>query len=577
MLGLCQRGRACFFLFIAIWLGSQLLAPVSSIASDLDPSTKKEFILRFKKDLNEQQRKNILEEFRANKLKASKQNELISDDSIQEPMSFCDRLEPYGVLDICEPNFEVETTDVPNDDKFELQKNLSQQNNADIDAPEAWEITTGANQYVVAVVDTGLDYTHPDIAPNAWVNPFEIPGNGIDDDGNGYVDDIHGINVITGSGDPMDDNGHGTHVAGIIGAKGNNGEGISGIAWNTKIIGVKFLDAGGGGGTFNAIKGIEYLIDLKHKGVNIVVANNSWAGLGKSTALENVIKEAYEAGILFVAAAGNSASNNDNIKFYPASYKVPNVISVAALDTSNNLAIFSNYGVGSVHIAAPGTLIVSAYPGGYYAYLSGTSQAAPHVSGAALLAKAAFPGASVSELKSRILTSAKPLSTLNGLVESARSLNLANLVSGVQNPALESPSTPDSTTPNAGAFTIYSEKKKVVGGKSYKIDIFGQDGDSGSLRFVINKNICQVTPFQIVSGKASVEVAIPNSRFKGKVSFQALNSSGFEEDKISLNLRVSKQRQNLLQTMHRNLRSTSTAKKKHVNRWCNKVSSQFIN
>lgn len=304
----------------------------------------------------------------------------------------------------CAPNWAVFATTSPNDPLASYQYAISSMN-----LTTAWSSTTGptGNSALVLIIDTGVDYNHPDIAANMWTNPREIRGNGIDDDRNGYVDDYYGINAITNSGDPFDDQGHGTHVAGIIGARGNNGVGVTGVNWQAKIIAAKFLSSSGSGSVTDAIKALNYGIALKNAGNNIVVSNNSWGGSPYSIALGSAISAANTAGILFVAAAGNATSNNDTTASYPANYTYQNVISVASVDSANNLSAFSNYGQYSVHLAAPGSSIYSTYPGNRYVYLSGTSMAAPQVSGVALLAQSMCGGAlSISQLRTALFNSA---------------------------------------------------------------------------------------------------------------------------------------------------------------------------
>ena len=190
-----------------------------------------------------------------------------------------------------------------------------------IDAPDAWNISTGSQSVVVAVIDTGVDYTHPDLAANIWTNPGEIAGNGRDDDGNGFVDDVHGYDFAEHDGDPMDDNGHGTHVAGTIAAVGNNGLGVAGVNWSASIMPLKFLNSQGPGYLSDAIRAINYAtMERTRYGVNVRVMNNSWGGGGFSSAMQTAIQAASDAGILFVAAAGNSGTNNDASPHYPANY-----------------------------------------------------------------------------------------------------------------------------------------------------------------------------------------------------------------------------------------------------------------
>jgi len=281
-------------------------------------------------------------------------------------------------VEYVQPNYIYHPYKTPNDPKFNLlwgQHNTGQSVNghsgipdADMDAPEAWNNGTGSSSVVVAVIDTGVDYQHEDLAVNMWVNTGEIPGNNIDDDHNGYVDDVHGINSIDGSGDPMDivlqHGGHGTHVAGTIAGVGNNGKGVVGVSWNSKIMALKFLGTGGSQ-TSMAIKCLEYVIAQKQKGVNIVATNNSWGGGPYEQALYDAIKASTDAGILFIAAAGNDANDNDAKPSYPASYDLPGILAVAATDQSDELASFSNYGKTKVDLAAPGTNIYSTIPREY--------------------------------------------------------------------------------------------------------------------------------------------------------------------------------------------------------------------
>jgi subtilisin family serine protease len=281
-------------------------------------------------------------------------------------------------------------------------------------------------------------YTHEDLATNAAKNPGEIAGNGKDDDNNGYKDDVYGWDFDGNNSSVFDgvQDDHGTHVAGTIGAVGGNTRGVAGMCWQVKLLNAKFL--GNAGGTLaNAVKAVDYFTNLKTrstKPVNIVATNNSWGGGGYSTALYQAIERANAAGILFVAAAGNNASNIDVIPFYPAGYANSNVISVASIDSDGKLSNFSNYGVTSVDLGAPGSSIASTIPvksggsfGSGYAYMSGTSMATPHVTGAAALYAAVYESehkgqhATVAQIKSAILADVnetppvkEPLSALNG-------------------------------------------------------------------------------------------------------------------------------------------------------------------
>ena len=266
-----------------------------------------------------------------------------------------------GIL-YAEPDYALQLTEtLPNDPQFGQLWGLHNTGQtggtpgADISAPEAWDSFTGSASVVIASIDTGVDYTHPDLAANMWVNPGEIAGDGLDNDGNGYVDDLYGIDAPNGDSDPMDDHGHGTHTAGTMGGVGDNAVGVAGVNWDVQIMAVKFLDAGGSGWTSDAVTCLEYITMMKTTyGVNVVASNNSWGGGGYSTALEDAIRASNDAGIMFVAAAGNYAMDNDAYPFYPASYDLDGVISVAATDHNDQMAGFSNWGLTSVDLGAPG-------------------------------------------------------------------------------------------------------------------------------------------------------------------------------------------------------------------------------
>jgi subtilisin family serine protease len=272
-------------------------------------------------------------------------------------------------VEYAEPNYlRYATATIPNDTFFsELWglDNTGQNVNgspgtsdADIDAPEAWDITTGNSNVVVAVIDSGVDYNHPDLSNNMWRNPGEIAGNGLDDDDNGKIDDVRGWDFVDEDNDPIDSDDHGTHVAGSIAAVGNNGTGITGVVWTAQIMPLRFLDAFGSGSVADAIEAIDYAID---RGAKII--NASYGSYTFSMAEREAIARARDAGILFVAAAGNDNWNNDSaIKHYPSSYDLNNIIAVAASDQDDNLAPFSNYGATSVDLAAPGTIILSTRP-----------------------------------------------------------------------------------------------------------------------------------------------------------------------------------------------------------------------
>ena len=300
---------------------------------------------------------------------------------------------------------------------------------ADISAMQAWAVTTGTDQVVVAVLDSGVDYTHPDLAANIWTRP-EIIKQYEDEDltSEGPVDDVHGFNVVDDNGDPMDDNGHGTHCAGIIGAQGGNDIGIAGVNWTVKIMPLKFMDSDGAGTTKDAIEAINYVINRKRAGVNVRVISASWGSTTNSRALEDVIRKAGQEGILFVAAAGNDHSDNDLKPHYPASYELNNVISVAAVDRNDELTSFSNWGERSVDVAAPGQQIVSTWLNHGFEEKQGTSMATPFVAGVAALVLSTNPAISIDELRTRLLNSVDAVPSLKGKVATGGRIDAAKAV-----------------------------------------------------------------------------------------------------------------------------------------------------
>ncbi|MEG5042581.1 MULTISPECIES: S8 family peptidase, partial [unclassified Microcoleus] len=297
---------------------------------------------------------------------------------------------------------------------------------ADIDAAEAWDIQQGNPNLVIGVIDTGVDYNHPDLVGNIWTNPGEIAGDGIDNDNNGYIDDVRGWDFAYNDNDPMDVDGHGTHVSGTIAAKGNNGVGVTGVAWNAKIMPLKFLSDEGSGYTSDAILAINY---ATAKGVKLT--NNSWAGGGYSQSLYDAINTAGQQGALFIAAAGNEINNNDITPVYPASYDLSNIISVASTtDTDALSSDFSNYGATTVDLGAPGSGIYSTTPGGTYGFKDGTSMASPHVTGAAALLWSQNPTWTAQQVKNRLMQTTDPIPTLSGNTVSGGRLNINSALGG---------------------------------------------------------------------------------------------------------------------------------------------------
>jgi subtilisin family serine protease len=338
-------------------------------------------------------------------------------------------------VEYAEPNYYYEiqkTVDDPSFSKLYGLENNGQtggKKDADINAEAMWDISTGDAAIVIGVIDTGVDYNHQDLIDNMWRNPGEIPNNFVDDDKNGYSDDVHGLNAILGVGNPMDDNKHGTHVAGTIGAQGNNALGVVGVAHDVQIAACKFLNASGSGTLSNAIGCMQYFADLKSRAVNpvnLVATNNSWGGGSASQALSDAIKRHEELGILFIAAAGNSTSNNDVFPSYPANYALSNVISVAATDHNDALAGFSNYGRNTVHVAAPGVKILSTTPNNRYQELSGTSMATPHVSGLVAVIASHFKGINYRQIKNLVMTGGQAIPSVAEITISKRRIRGAD-------------------------------------------------------------------------------------------------------------------------------------------------------
>lgn len=302
-------------------------------------------------------------------------------------------------------------------------------------AGEAWAAgKTGSGSVYIGIIDEGYMYAHDDLAANAGKNPGEIPGDGIDNDGNGLIDDVYGWDFAGNNNTVFDGVGddHGTHVAGTIGAVGGNGKGVAGVCWNVKLMNAKFLGSRGGT-TANAIKAVDYFTDLKTRhNLNLVATNNSWGGGGFSQALMDAITRANNAGILFIAAAGNSGTNNDATASYPSGYNVANVIAVASITNTGALSSFSQYGATTVDLGAPGSSIWSTVPksskgkiiSGYASY-NGTSMATPHVSGAAALYASLNPGATAAEIRAAILGSVVPTSSLAGKCVTGGRLNVS--------------------------------------------------------------------------------------------------------------------------------------------------------
>ena len=408
-----------------------------------------EYVLRLKKNAIKQKSKEQLSQM----LKAYVKSAIPSQDIIvvKRPVfenvdSAIKALATNELVEIAEPNYIYRANKLPNDPLM-LQlwglSNVGQKDSdgtagvagVDIDVEKAWEIETGSNQMVVAVIDTGVDYTHPDLVENLWTNEAEANGVAeVDDDNNGVIDDIHGFNAIDQSGNATDDHGHGTHCAGTIAAKGNDGKGIVGVNWDAQIMAVKFLDRAGSGTLENAILAIDYATKM-----GASVMSNSWGGGGMSQTLLEAIQRSNQAGALFIAAAGNDASNNDVRETYPANYAVENIISVAAINNVGGKADFSNYGKRTVHMGAPGVNVFSS-TGGDYESWSGTSMATPHVSGVAALVWSHEPKMTALEIKQRLIATVRPLASLRGKTRTGGLVNAYNALTNTE--ALPDPNDP---------------------------------------------------------------------------------------------------------------------------------------
>lgn len=329
-----------------------------------------------------------------------------------------------------------QTVIIPDDDLFPKQWGLNNTGqsikgqigvvDADIDAPEAWLFQQGNARQVIGVLDTGVDYTHNDLSANIWANPGEIAGDGIDNDGNGYIDDVHGWDFANGDNDPMDGHGHGTRVAGIIAATGNNANGVTGVVWNAQIMPLKFINDDGAGTISDAILAINYATSM-----GVKLTNNSWGDDKYSAALYDAIQTAEQQGSLFIAGAGNGGAdkigdNNDITPFYPASYDLNSIISVTSTTSIDSLSSSSNYGTVSVDLAAPGSNIFSTIKGGAYGFSSGTSFSTPHVVGAAALLLSRYPTLTSQQIKDALLQSSDTLAPLTDMVSSNGRLNVNN-------------------------------------------------------------------------------------------------------------------------------------------------------
>ncbi len=328
-----------------------------------------------------------------------------------------------------QPNFIYRVGAMPNDPSMGNLYGMTK-----ISAPTAWDTTTGSNSVVVAIIDTGINYNHEDLAANVWINPGETAGNGVDDDGNGYADDMNGYDFVFLDGDPADDHSHGSHCAGTIGAVGNNGRGVAGVNWNVRLMALKTHDGAVGASTsVRVISAFNYVRDMKmNRGVNVRVTSNSYGGPPEATSYDQALKDAIDAAgnadILNVFAAGNDNFNNDLTPTYPGSYNSPSILTVAASDQNDAKASFSSYGATSVDVAAPGVAIYSTVLNQGYGNKSGTSMATPHTAGAAALILAQHPTLSAVSLKATLMNTVNTLPAWSSRVLSGGRINVANAI-----------------------------------------------------------------------------------------------------------------------------------------------------
>src|SRR6266545_2337297 len=444
-----------------------------------------------------------------------------------------------------EPNYLLHLDVTPNDPRFTSGELYGL---TKIGGPTAWNTTTGSSSVVVAVIDEGIDKLHPDLQANIWTNPAEVAGNGIDDDGNGFIDDVNGYNFAGNTGTIPAEN-HATHVAGTIGAVGNNNTGVVGVNWHVSLMSLKFID-GSAGSTADAIRACNYSRQMHDlwvstngmKGANVRVLNNSYGGGGFNQSFFDAINTLNQSGILFVAAAGNAPDSpdpdNDSVPHYPSSYDAPNVISVAATDSNDALASFSHFGAMSVHLGAPVVGILSTIANNTYSFFNGTSMATPHVAGAAALLLAQNPNLTVQQLKSLLIFNGDSVSSLAGKTLTGRRLNVANSFQALA----ENDNTPPGTVTN---FHINSQNGRAL---NVGWTASGDDGASGQA------SLYKLTFTDAISGTViflkrvlpsatgvtqSIDVTLPYRHTSGTLTLREFDNSGNEGAPATTSVAVS--------------------------------------
>lgn len=419
------------------------------------------------------------------------------------------RYEKFPEVEFVQPNYYYQLLNTPNDPQY---PNTNMYGLRQISAPQAWDLNTGSSTVVVANIDTGIRYTHEDLAANMWTNPGETAGNGIDDDGNGFIDDIYGYDFFFNDSNPIDENGHGTHTAGTIGAAGNNSIGVVGVNWNVKIMAIKIYN-GSGLGTTSAmlVNAYNYVRLMKERGVNIRVTNNSYGGCDEACGYDQATKDAIDAlgnaGILNVFAAGNAGLDIDTTPFFPASYTSPSILSIAASTSTDTRPGFSNFGVASVDLAAPGVGIQSTVhtTNGSYGALSGTSMATPHAAGSAALLSAHNPNLSAASLKATLMNSVDVLANWNGLVKTGGRLNISNALLNQTVCSLNTPNSSITVPTKGGTFSVsvsapqncdYSVRSSVKWIKIYSPDSLSGNG-TVTFRVTVNPTITRSATIDI--------------------------------------------------------------------------------